>query len=392
MSQHENRQSRAAAPATGRVGILGGGQLARMSAEAAVELGVSVVVLDPEPGSPAGQVTRQIVAGWTDECALENLAREIDVVTLENEFVDPRALEILIRHGVKARPSLPSFTIVRDKLVQKQHLAAHGLPVGPFTEASSANDVRRFAARHDWPVVLKARSHGYDGRGVAVARNAGELESAMQLLGSGARSLLVEAQIAFEAELATMVVRGIRGEIACYPVVETVQAGFVCALVRAPAAIPTEVAARARDTAVRAVEAIDGAGVHGVEMFLTQSGEVVVNEIAPRPHNSGHYTIEACATSQFENHLRAVLGWPLGPTDMRVPAAVMVNVLATRSGSAAALDAAVLRAPRDLQAKIHLYGKRELRPGRKMGHVTALGSTLREAEKHATSMLEALDV
>jgi len=374
----------AGAPAL-TVGILGGGQLARMTADAARALAVETIVIDPEPDSPAGQVTRQIVGPLGDRAALVELARQIDVATLENEFVDLAALELLAARGVMVRPSIHTFAIVQDKLRQKEHMAAAGLALSAFAAVSSPADAEAFGDEHGWPVVLKTRSQGYDGHGVAVARDRGEVAAAWRRLGAGSRPLMAEGFVDFERELAVMVVRNARGELAAYPVVETVQRNYVCHLVRAPAALRRDTASRARDVAMRAIAAIEGIGVHGVELFVDSGGRVGVNEIAPRPHNSGHYTMDACETSQFENHLRAILGLPLGSTAMTSAAAVMVNVLGSRSGTAPRT------APRSHDgAAVHLYGKRELRPGRKMGHVTAVGRTIAEAEARATNAAAAL--
>ena len=367
------------------VGILGGGQLARMTADAARGLGVATIVLDPEPDSPAGQVTRQIVGPLASGGEIAELAREVDVATLENEFVDLAVLEYLASRGVMVRPTIHTFAIVLDKLRQKEQMAAGGLALSSFAPVASPDDILAFGHAHGWPVVVKTRSQGYDGHGVAIAGDASEVGAAWQRLGAGARALTAEGFVGFTTEVAVMVVRNARGEVATYPVVETVQRDYVCHLVRAPAALPAAVAAHARDVAIRAVEAIEGIGVHGVELFLDASGRVGVNEIAPRPHNSGHYTIDACVTSQFENHLRAVLGLPLGSTVMTSPAAVMVNVLGSRSGAA----------PREVAspvggAAVHLYGKRELRPGRKMGHVTAVAASLEEAEARANAVVASL--
>lgn len=229
-----------------------------------------------------------------------------------------------------------------------------------------------------WPLVLKARRNGYDGYGNATVRHPDELAAAWQRLAARGSPLLVEAWVPFARELAVMVVRGRDGEARAYPVVETVQQNHICHVVRAPAPMSPEEAAAATALALRAVEAVAGVGIFGVELFELPDGHVLFNELAPRPHNSGHYTIEGCVTSQFENHLRAVLGWPLGPTGLRAPAAVMVNLLGRRDGPVApgALEAA-LAVP---GAYLHLYGKRESRVGRKMGHVTALGASLAEAE------------
>jgi len=363
-----------------RVGILGGGQLARMTADAARVLGLETVVLDPDEDAPAGQVTRQVVGPLERHDALAAFARQIDVATLENEFVHRGALEYLAERGIMVRPSIHTFAVILDKLHQRAHMSAAGLSPTPFASIASPADAEAFAAEHGWPVVLKTRSQGYDGRGVAIARNAAEVPAAWQRLGAGARALMAEGFVAFAQELAVMVVRNAHGEVIAYPVVETVQEDYVCRLVRAPAEVPDDVAAHARDVATRAIAAIDGIGVFGVELFLGPGDRVSVNEIAPRPHNSGHYTIDACVTSQFENHLRAVVGLPLGPATMTAPPAVMVNLLGTRSGSTADLHSGVQRRG---EAWVHLYGKRELRPGRKMGHVTAVGATLAEAEQRA---------
>jgi 5-(carboxyamino)imidazole ribonucleotide synthase len=377
---------RAPAPSL-TVGILGGGQLARMTADAAHRLGIATIVIDPEPDSPAGQVTRQIVGPLGDVAALTELAREIDVATLENEFVDLSALETLAARGVMVRPSIHTFAIVQDKLRQKEAMAAAGLALSPVAAIAAPDDLAAFGAAHGWPVVLKTRSQGYDGHGVAIARDRAGVDAAWRRLGAGAQPLMAEGFVDFAAEVAVMVVRSARGDVAAYPVVETVQRDYVCHRVRAPAVLPPDVAGRARDVAVRAVAAIEGIGVHGVELFLEAGGRVGVNEIAPRPHNSGHYTIDACATSQFENHLRAILGLPLGSTAMTAPAAVMVNVLGSRHGTA------TREAPGEMPgAAVHLYGKRELRPGRKMGHVTATGDTIEEAEARADAAARALDL
>jgi 5-(carboxyamino)imidazole ribonucleotide synthase len=370
-----------------RVGILGGGQLARMTADAARVLGLETVVLDPDADAPAGQVTRQVVGPLEPHDALARFARQIDVATLENEFVDRGALEYLAEHGVMVRPSIHTFAIILDKLHQRAHMEAAGLSPTPYAALAAPDDVLAFAEQHGWPVVLKTRSQGYDGRGVAMARDASEVDAAWRRLGAGERALMAEGFVDFTSELALMVVRDARGNVVAYPVVETVQQDYVCRVVRAPAPVAADVAAQAADVATRAVTAIAGIGVFGVELFLGRDGRVTVNELAPRPHNSGHYTIDACATSQFENHLRAVVGLPLGSTTMTAPAAVMVNLLGTRSGTTEHLHAG---AERRGDAWVHLYGKRELRPGRKMGHVTAIGATLEEAERRAQAAADEL--
>jgi 5-(carboxyamino)imidazole ribonucleotide synthase len=370
-----------------RVGILGGGQLALMTAEAASlsRLDVEVVVLEREAGSPAGQLVgpdREVVGHWRDRDSLLRLAERVDVVTLENEFVDADQLEWLVEQGRPVRPEPSAVRLIQDKLRQKEALAAAGLPVAPFRAVSGGEDVRAAAADLGWPLVLKARRNGYDGYGNATLRGPDDVEAALARLGrgtgaGGSGGLYVEQWAPFEAELAVMVARGGDGEIAPYPVVTTVQRDHICHEVVAPAAASAEAAARARRAAIGAVEASGAVGVVGAELFLLPGGEVLVNELAPRPHNSGHYTIEGCRTSQFANHLLGVLGRPLGATDLVRPGAAMVNLLGTASGPAA--PGGLAAAAAEPETFVHVYGKREVRPGRKMGHVTSLGADPDEA-------------
>jgi 5-(carboxyamino)imidazole ribonucleotide synthase len=243
---------------------------------------------------------------------------------------------------------------------------------------TTPNDVLTAAQEFGWPLVLKTRRNGYDGYGNATVRSAEEVILAWERLTRGGSPLFVEAWVPFTCELAVMVVRGRDGTTVAYPVVETVQQNHICHVVRVPAPVDANLAAQATDLAVAAIQAVDGVGIFGVELFALADGQVLINELAPRPHNSGHYTIEACVTSQFENHLRAVLGWPLGPTALRAPAAVMVNLLGKRNGPIN--PSAIVAALAVPGAHIHFYGKREERIGRKMGHITALGATLAEAE------------
>lgn len=381
--------SRSALAYPGQIAILGGGQLARMTAEAAAQLGLEVAILERGPGSPAGRIAaREVVGGWSDHDALAALAEGALVVTLENEFVDVGSLAWLEQQGSLVFPSSATLATVQDKLAQKRFMAAAGVPVPRFRGVESQHDVESAAAEWGWPLVLKARRDGYDGYGNATLRTPGDVEPACQRLGWPRRALLVEAWVPFERELAVMVARGHGGACAVYPVVETVQRDHICHIVRAPAPVSGDVATRAAEIARRAVEAIGGIGVFGVELFVTADGAVVFNEIAPRPHNSGHYTIEACRTSQFENHLRAVLGLPLGDPALVSPAAVMVNLLGTRTGPTRAEGLAT--ALGIAGAHVHLYGKVASRVGRKMGHVTALGETLIEAEERARRAADAI--
>lgn len=371
--------SRLASTINPRLGIVGGGQLAKMTALAGLQLGCDIVVLERNNFSPAANLaSHSIVGDWDNPEVLLQLASQVGVVTLENEFVDAASLSALEEAGCHLYPSAQSIGLVQDKLVQKQTLAAAGLPVPRFAALASVAEIESLAVDFGWPLLLKARRNAYDGKGNATARSTADAAAAWQKLGGDAgRGLFVEEFCDFTTELAVIVTRGRDGASVSYPVVETVQRDHVCHLVKAPAPVPAKIAARAADVAQHAVAAVGAVGSFGVEMFLTRAGEIVVNELAPRVHNSGHYTIEACLCSQFENHVRAVLGWPLGATAMVTPAAVMVNLLGT--GKAAGQPHGLERALAVPGAHVHIYGKAMSGAGRKMGHVTALGATLDEA-------------
>jgi 5-(carboxyamino)imidazole ribonucleotide synthase len=370
-----------------RIGIFGGGQLAQMLTQAAISLGVETTIFERTPDSPAGRLTqREIIGPWEDAAALERFAAGCDLVTLENEFVDAAILSALEQRGLPALPSAATVALVQDKLAQKERIAAAGVPVPPSRGVGSPGDVLAAAEVLGWPLVLKARRNGYDGYGNATMGGPADVEAAWERLARGAGGLLVEAWVPFARELAVMVARSRDGETLAYPVVETVQQNHICHVVRAPAALAPTTAAAAVELATRAVEAVGGVGIFGVELFELADGSLLYNEQAPRPHNSGHYSIEGCVTSQFENHLRAVLGWPLGPTGLRAPAVVMVNLLGRRNGPVS--DEALRAALAVPGAHLHLYGKREGRVGRKMGHVTALGNSVAEAEAVARRAAE----
>ncbi len=362
-----------------QLGILGGGQLAQMLTQAAITLGVETVIFERSPDSPAGRRTqREVVGAWTDAAALESFAVQCDLVTLENEFVDASVLQQLEARGLEVYPSSATLAVIQDKLLQKQRIAAAGLALPPFRAVATPDDVLRAAHDYGWPLILKARREGYDGYGNATLRTGVDVVPAWERLTYGGRQLLVEAFVPFMHELAVMILRGRDGAMQAYPVVETVQQNHICHMVRAPAPVAPAVAAHAVVLAQQAVQAVNGVGIFGVELFVLADGTVLYNEMAPRPHNSGHYTIEGCVTSQFENHLRAVLGWPLGATRLRAPAVVMVNLLGQRNGPAHPQG---IRAALAVDgAHVHLYGKREVRVGRKMGHVTVLATSLAEAE------------
>lgn len=360
------------------LGLIGGGQLAKMTAQAASQFGCDVVVLERNRHSPAtGLASHYLVGDWDNPADLLKLGALVDVVTLENEFVDARALAELEKRGHTLLPTAETMRVVQDKLWQKQALAAANLPLPRFCDTPAPDDALHAAEKFGWPLLLKKRRNGYDGKGNATVRSRDELAAAWEKLNGNVNALFAEEFIPFQKELAVMITRSRDGGSVMYPVVDTVQHDHICHIVKAPAALPDAPAAEAREIARRAVEAVGGIGTFGVELFLARDGKILINELAPRVHNSGHYTIEGCVTSQFENHVRAVLGWPLGSTALRAPAAVMINLLGVGPGSgepAGRREALAVEG-----AALHVYGKIHSARGRKMGHVTALGETVEAA-------------
>ena len=372
-----------------RLGILGGGQLAKMTAQAAAKLDIDVVIFARREDEPALKVTPfQVIGDWEDDDKLRQFASQCDVVTLESEFVDASILRKIESYGVKVYPTSDTIAQVQDKYDQKRLMQSVGLEVPRFRKVSVATDVLDAAAEFGFPVIVKARRDGYDGYGNALVQRAHDIQPALEKLQG--RELMVEEVVLFVRELAVMVARDANGDIRDYPVVETIQKNGICHIVRCPAPIEESSALPAIDMAKRAVEAISGVGVFGVELFELADSTIVYNEIAPRPHNSGHYTIEGTITSQFENHVRAVMGYPLGDVAQIAPATAMINILGERNGTpnADALKQVLTTGG----AHVHLYGKREVRVGRKMGHITVLGYSVDGAEKVARLALSRLNL
>jgi len=346
----------------------------------ATRLGFSVTVIDSTPGSPAAQVgAKQIVAPLTDETATRQLASLSDFLTVEIEHINTIVLRELREIGVRVNPSPETLDSLKDKLAQKQFLQSAGIPTAEFVAVNDRRDILEVAREFSYPFVLKSRFGGYDGRGNAVVRGEKDLDTAMRRFED--QPLYAEKFVLFQKELAIMLARSMSGDIATYPVAETIHRNNICHTVLAPAPIDREVYEQAEELGKVTMRHLKGAGVFGIEMFMTEDRRVLINELAPRVHNSGHYTIEACSTSQFEQHIRAITGLPLGETDMVVPAAVMVNILGERQGAAqlSGLPDA-LRVP---NVGVHIYGKASTKPERKMGHITARAEDLEEAQRNA---------
>ncbi len=375
-------------PASYRLGIVGGGQLAKMTAHSAQALGAEVVILERSDISPALPLAKDYFIGdWDKAENLIALGEKSDIVSLENEFVDANALSELEAAGFQLIPSSKTIGLIQDKYIQKQTLAQAGIAMPKFMSVSNPEDITEAAEELAWPLVLKARRNGYDGKGNATIESEKDVEAAwLKLEGNKGRTLYVEAFCPFQKELAVMVTRSRDGEIVTYPVVETIQKDHICHTVIAPANIPTELAAKATEFAKQAVIAVDGVGTLGVEMFLSNDNEILLNEMAPRVHNSGHYTIEACECSQFENHVRALFNWPLGSTDMRSKFAVMVNLLGDQNGSG--FPTGIEQALKLPGVHIHSYGKLESKIGRKMGHITVIGNKLESVLNTAKTAAE----
>ena len=365
-----------------RIGIIGGGQLAKMAALSAMELGCEVVILEKTQNTPSSSLAADILYGdWDEPDNLLALAKKVDVISLENEFVDANSLKKLEDAGHTLFPGSKTIGLVQDKLIQKQTLSAEGIPVAPFYAVNSQQDIEDKASRLGWPLVLKARRNGYDGKGNATLNTSADISNAWEKLDGDNRELYVEGFCKFSAELAVMVTRSADGQMVNYPVVESVQKNHICHIVRAPAQVDAAIAKEATELARKAVTAIGGVGTIGVEMFLTEDNTIILNEMAPRVHNSGHYTIEACECSQFENHVRAILRLPLGSSKMVSNAAVMINLLAEEQGTG--YPVGIEQALAVDGAHVHVYGKAASNIGRKMGHITALGDSLEQAEQIA---------
>jgi phosphoribosylaminoimidazole carboxylase PurK protein len=365
---------------TETIGILGGGQLGRMLTEAAIPLGKKVIVIDPGANSPASQVgATQIIAALQDEKAIHELSEKADVISIEIEHVNTLGLQKLWEKGIKISPYPSTISMIQDKLSQKHFLKTAGFPVADFMEISTKEMAEKALKHFGGKMLIKTRFGAYDGRGNMVVESLGDIDKAFEYFSE--QKLYAEKFVPFEKELAVMIAKDSKGSVVCYPVVETLQVRNICLEVHAPAQIPDSTAAQAIEVAMKAGKHLDGPGVYGIEMFLTNDGNVLINEIAPRVHNSGHYTIEACATSQFSQAIRAISNMQLGPTSMIVPAAVMINILGEQNGPTQITG--VAKAEQIPGVTVHMYGKSPTKIDRKMGHITATAKTITEARNKA---------
>jgi len=368
------------------IGIVGAGQLALMMFEASLRMDLDIHVLATNADDPALRVVPcGRVGDPRDASVLRAFAEGVDVITFDHELIDIDLVRALEREGHLMRPGSQALSVAVDKRRQHMVFAELGIEQPPTYVAAGVDALRSAITSHALPVVVKHASGGYDGRGVHVIDHHEQLEQFLDAISSGSAAecaFLVQPKVQIDFEVAVQVVRSVHGEIVTYPVVRTLQEDGICTMVLFPAALPDELCARATTTAHRLAEHLDVVGVLAVEFFISD-GQLLVNEIAVRPHNSGHITIEANITSQFENHLRAVAGLPLGSTAAVVGAASMVNIIGVESADVTAISTS------PIEAAVHLYGKSH-RPGRKLGHVTAVGESIDEVISRAHRAASAL--
>ncbi|MGN8225970.1 5-(carboxyamino)imidazole ribonucleotide synthase [Gracilimonas sp. BCB1] len=384
---------RTSIPANLKLGFLGAGQLARMSSLEAFRFGIQVAVFsDRTENEPVQFMTPYSTSGSFDSVDdMVEFAKGCDVITLENEFISSDILkEVQEKSGTPIYPSPESFALIENKLIEKQTFEAAGIPVTPYKLVRNESDLEQFGEDYGWPYMLKSSKGGYDGYGNETVNTMEEAQEAFSNLGGDkGQDILAEAFVDFTKELAVQVARNDTGTVV-YPCCETVQKDHICVAVLSPAPVENIVREMAQELAVKATEAIDGKGIFAFEFFLTKEGSLILNESAPRPHNSGHYTIEGTVASQFENHVRAVLDLPLGSTRLNKPAVAMINLLGTHKRQAETDH--IKEALEEENGHLHVYGKVDSKVGRKMAHYTLLGENLEETYKQAMHVTRNIEI
>ncbi|MCK8816663.1 5-(carboxyamino)imidazole ribonucleotide synthase [Natroniella sulfidigena] len=366
-----------------RVGIIGGGQLGKMMILEAKKMDFEVIILDPSSDCPASSIAdQQIVAQFDDQQAIKQLADQSDVVTYEFEHINVEILKRLEKQGYQTYPTPTSLEVIQDKYQQKKKLFTADLPVPEFKKVSTVKEIKEVADQFGYPVMLKSCTGGYDGKGNALINEEAEVESAYQELGEGQQPLMAEQFIPFTKEISVIICRDTAGKRVVYPIAENEHQNSILIETKVPAQITEEVKKEAIELARQVIDVFAGVGIFCIEMFTTENGEVLINEIAPRPHNSGHYSIEGGITSQFEQHIRAITGLPLGPTTLLRPI-VMRNLLGGKQEGQAVVDGIedALQVP---ETKVHIYGKQESYYERKMGHLTVMADDVEQAAERAS--------
>jgi len=375
-----------------KIGIVGGGQLGKMMILEAKRLGFYVVVLDPSSDCPAHSICDlHIVGAFDDEKGYMELANRVDVITYEFEHINTTVLEKLEKAGHTVYPSVKALKAIQDKLTQKTALFDSHIPVPRFAEVKTPGQIAQYGKEENfgYPLMLKAATGGYDGKGNVLVKSKEEIDEAIKVLGSGAKKLMVEEFIDFDKEISIIACRGIDGSKAIYPVAENTHINSILDTTVVPADINEAISKKASMIADNVMSVFEGVGTFCIEMFVSKNGEIYVNEVAPRPHNSGHYTIEACFANQFENHIRAIVGLPIGDTSLQTPA-VMINLIGQNDGKATLFG--LEEAYRHPNVHIHLYGKKESKTDRKMGHYTVVDNDINKAKDLANKLRNIISV
>ncbi|OPJ56359.1 5-(carboxyamino)imidazole ribonucleotide synthase [Alkalithermobacter paradoxus] len=375
-----------------KVGIIGGGQLGKMLIIEALKMGVYTVILDPDPKCPASNIANEhIVASFYNENALRSLASKVDIVTYEFEHIGADILKSLEGEGVRIYPSPKTLDIIQNKYNQKTYFLQNNIPVGDFREVKSPNDIVKACEEFGYPAMLKSALGGYDGKGNSLIKNQDGIDSSYKELGEGKIPLYIEKYIPYTKEVSVVCCKGINKDIKIYPVGENIHKDSILFETSVPADITKDEYEKAINISKDILNLFDDVGIFCIEMFITEDGSVFVNEVAPRPHNSGHYSIEGCVTSQFENHLRSILGLPLGDVTLVKPT-VMRNLLGEDGYKGKPMVVGVNNALSIEGVSLHIYGKIETKPKRKMGHITAISDTLDDARKKVSSAYNLMKV
>jgi len=366
-----------------KIGIIGGGQLGKMMIQEAKKMGFYVTILDPTLHCPAHSlVDEHIVADFNNENAIKELARKSDIITYEFEHIGVSTLKELESQNYKIYPTAKSLEIIQNKYTQKTILEQNKIPVPEFVQIKNIDDIKKACDRFGYPILLKTATGGYDGKGNVVIHNKEQIQSAYTTLGSGKLPLMAEEFIDFIMETSILACRAIDGAIKIYPIGQNIHNDNILYETRVPAQISDKAKNKAMQLAKEVMNIFQGVGMFCIEMFITKEQNVFINEIAPRPHNSGHYSIEGCIVSQFEQHIRAITGLPLGDTSLIRPT-VMINLLGEEGYEGKAIVIGAEKALTIPSVKLHIYGKEITKPKRKMGHITATAQTLEEAIKAA---------
>ncbi len=371
-------------PLNQKIGIIGGGQLGKMMILEAKKLGCYITILDPTKDCPASSICDEhIVASFSDREAIYSLAKKCDVITYEFEHIDYICLMKLEELGHKVYPSPSSLKIIQNKFTQKTVLKENNILVPDFYKVESIEDIKNISKEFSYPMILKSCTGGYDGKGNYVIKCEEDIEKAFNTLNPNLNTpLMVEKFVDFNMEVSVLACGGLNNDIKVYPVGNNIHIDNILHKTIVPANISEQSKEKAIKIAYDIINIFNGVGMFCVEFFVTKSGEVLVNEIAPRPHNSGHYTIEGCITSQFENHIRAILGLPLGSTNLINPT-VMINLLGEEGYKGDAVVSGIVDTLNIENIFVHIYGKKQTVPKRKMGHLTCIMPTLEEADKNA---------